>query len=701
MAPSDKSKSSQASQKKPKPTTTRARTVKLDAERPPSSTALQLKRIDPLTAFSRHLTPTTTPPDSAHAVGSKESSQSQKGKGKAKEKVGATPTLSSADAVDACLWVDKYEPETEAQLAVHVKKVEDVRRWLAEAFDGGPSRKLLKYRRILALTGPAGTGKTSTIRVLAREMGFEILEWRNAMGETSSKAFDSYSSQPSSSTGLQPDFDADYEGLFSKFEAFMTRASTCHNIFETASEAKTLQSDRRRQIILLEELPNVLHPKTQTQFHEALHALVISRPSNPPVPVVIIISDAGLRGEATDERMADGHGWGKDKTQVVDVRTVLSKDLLGGPYVTEIGFNPIAPTLLRKAVQALLNTRFTSTSSKSGIAPSKEVVDIIVESANGDIRSAIMALQFSCRVDIPGGRKKGSQRGRKMIMEAVTRREQSLALFHLIGKVLYNKRKGDPPSASATAKDLLRERDIDALLKDPTKLPPHLAHHERRTSRVDVDMLYADSPIDTSLFSLYIHQNYTQYCNELEESEGVAEWLSWIDSSGGEAWYQANPHQFHLLTLGTLHSLPSPVPRRSQKNFKPEFFAFHQKEKDAWDGVRSTRDWVIETELAKEGSGWRAGGWSKNEVVLDLGGVLKAKDLVHGHSVGRPPAGHKLFSRMDWVRGGKSVRAQQLVEGDVEEQRELEDDGQIFGHTLLTAEERGGWLEGDDIEDFD
>jgi hypothetical protein len=47
--------------------------------------------------------------------------------------------------------------------------------------------------------------------------------------------------------------------------------------------------------------------------------------------------------------------------------------------------------------------------------------------------------------------------------------------------------------------------------------------------------LYADSPIDSSLFSLYVHQNYTQFCNEMEECEGVSQWLSWVDSSGGEA----------------------------------------------------------------------------------------------------------------------------------------------------------------------
>ncbi|TFK59292.1 hypothetical protein BDN72DRAFT_865278, partial [Pluteus cervinus] len=50
---------------------------------------------------------------------------------------------------DHRLWVDIYEPTTEAELAIHVKKVEDIR-WLLEAFDGGP--------------GPAGAGKMTTSR---------------------------------------------------------------------------------------------------------------------------------------------------------------------------------------------------------------------------------------------------------------------------------------------------------------------------------------------------------------------------------------------------------------------------------------------------------------------------------------------------------------------------------------------------------
>ena len=58
-------------------------------------------------------------------------------------------------------------------------------------------------------------------------------------------------------------------------------------------------------------------------------------------------------------------------------------------------------------------------------------------------------------------------------------------------------------------------------------------------------------------------------------------------------WHQANPHCFHLLTMGTLHSLPSPVTRRSQKIFKPDFFRIREKELEARTGVEVTRRWIM------------------------------------------------------------------------------------------------------------
>ncbi|KAG6918805.1 hypothetical protein DXG01_011557 [Tephrocybe rancida] len=681
------------------------------------------QRFDPLTAFKSQ----SSSQKSATSLNLSQrptellmGSQSRKGKGKAMES-SYVESESMGDNSDDRMWVDIYEPTTEGELAVHKRKVEDLRRWLQEAFEGGPSGNLKKYRRILALTGPAGTAKTTTVRVLAREMGFDIMEWKNAVGESNKSMFADDSNDTSSSSGS---YNASGEALFAKFKAFLNRALSCDNLFtapvsnDTQGASQAFPSTgptHKRHIILLEDLPNLLHASTQSQFHAALEALVTLPVTNPPVPVIIVVSDAGVRGEVADERMTNGGGWGKAKEGIVDIRTVLPRNLLGGSYVTEIGFNPIAPTLLMKGLQALLQTHF-STSSRS--PPSREVLDAIVESANGDIRSAIMALQFACIVELSGEtrKKKGGEKGRTVVLESVTRREQSLMLFHLLGRVLYNKRKcviapfqfprltclifsgkGDPSSSSATAKDVQKEKLSDAQLKDPPKLLPDFHKHDRRASRIDVDSLYADSPIDSSLFSLYIHQNYPQFCDDIEQCDGVADWLSWVDSSGGDAWYQANPHQFHLLTLGTIHSLPSPVTRRSQKITKPLFFECLQSEKTAWEGVRDARGWAL-----GDGTGQteQRSGWSHAQVAVELGGVLKARDHASTEPSLRPPHSHRLFSTLKFALGASFGVAQNLDEKEVDISRaDGEDDGSVRP-LRRDMEAEGGWLDSDDIEDF-
>jgi len=55
---------------------------------------------------------------------------------------------------------------------------------------------------------------------------------------------------------------------------------------------------------------------------------------------VIILSDAGMRGEERDEKLTEGRGGGAGwkKNQVVDKWTVIPRSLLGGVYVAEIGY---------------------------------------------------------------------------------------------------------------------------------------------------------------------------------------------------------------------------------------------------------------------------------------------------------------------------------------------------------------------------
>jgi len=50
------------------------------------------------------------------------------------------------------LWVDKYVPQTLQDLAVHKRKVDDVRRWLVEAFnEKGRSKRRVSRHNFFAV----------------------------------------------------------------------------------------------------------------------------------------------------------------------------------------------------------------------------------------------------------------------------------------------------------------------------------------------------------------------------------------------------------------------------------------------------------------------------------------------------------------------------------------------------------------------
>ena len=68
-------------------------------------------------------------------------------------------------------------------MAVHKKKVSQVKDWLTASFQSNPFQK--QFHKLLILSGPTGSGKTSTIQVLSKEMNFEIVEWINPINESS------------------------------------------------------------------------------------------------------------------------------------------------------------------------------------------------------------------------------------------------------------------------------------------------------------------------------------------------------------------------------------------------------------------------------------------------------------------------------------------------------------------------------------
>ncbi len=63
------------------------------------------------------------------------------------------------------------------------------------------------------------------------------------------------------------------------------------------------------------------------------------------------------------------------------------------------------------------------------------------------------------------------------------------------------------------------------------KLPRHLrAKYARKPSKVDPDVLFAEAPLDSDIFTSYVHHNYTPFTNDIDECLGIVDGISTADA---------------------------------------------------------------------------------------------------------------------------------------------------------------------------
>ncbi|XP_076973538.1 cell cycle checkpoint protein RAD17 isoform X2 [Tamandua tetradactyla] len=351
-------------------------------------------------------------------------------------------------------WVDKYQPETQQELAVHKKKIEEVEIWLkAQVLERQPKQG----GSILLITGPPGCGKTTTIKILSKEHGIQVQEWINPVLSDFQKDDSKEMSNLESSFRTFPYIPC--QSQMAVFKEFLLRATKYNKLQMLGDDLRT-----DKKIILIEDLPNQFYRDPQT-LHEVLRKYVrIGR-----CPLVFIISDS-LSG---------------DNNQ----RLLFPKEIQEECSISNISFNPVAPTIMMK----FLNRIVTIEANKNGrkiIVPDKTSLELLCRGCSGDIRSAINSLQFSSLkgVNYLWPRKKGlsslksdaalskSKQRKKsngisenQEIQAIGGKDVSLFLFRALGKILYCKR------ASLTE-------------LDSPRLPPHLSEYERDTLLVQPEI---------------------------------------------------------------------------------------------------------------------------------------------------------------------------------------------------------------------
>ena len=459
-------------------------------------------------------------------------------------------------------WAEQYGPTSLEELAVHKKKVADVRTCLSDVLNGRIRQ------RLLVLKGPAGSGKTTTVNLLSQSLGFEVNEWRNPpAAEISSEGYLSMAAQFGEFLGRS--------GKFASLELEHSTGGAPASVQEEDMNKDKLNS--KRKVILVEEFPNTftrsstalqsfrssilqyLAANTPTQASLFSSSSASKQNASASTPLVLIISETLL---TTSTASADSF----------TAHRLLGPEILTHPGTAVFEFNPIAPTFMTKALDLVVQKE--ARQSKRRRIPGPAVLKRLGEL--GDIRNAIGSLEFLCLRGDEGSDWSGrvAAKGKKSTkdasvltamekesLELVTQREASLGMFHAVGKVVYNKRL-DP---------------ADEVPQPPAFLPEHA---RVKSSEVDVDRLIDETGTDTSTFTAALHENYILSCagssftdsfNGCIDTLSDSDLLSLDRRNGYRGTYQGagadslrqDGISFQVAVRGLVFFLPYPVKRQS------------------------------------------------------------------------------------------------------------------------------------------
>ena len=318
-------------------------------------------------------------------------------------------------------WTEKYAPCRRKDLVIRKNKVEEFVAFLESR--SPPTSP------VCILSGGSGCGKSTLVRVIAKELGMEVVEYvakvqqqrvREAVGHPDQARHGSYESKLDS-----------YESFCSR--AWMNTLESADSVPGSASDPK-----QRRNLVVLDDIPTVVGEDQERRLVNATLGLVM-RSSK----VVLIVTE--LSSKDTAEHCVSGGRW---ESSSVPKALTLALEKFCNPLA--ISLNPVPKPTMVKHLGMICD--------REGVALSKEDLQLVADHSQGDLSSAILSLQFAAfglanRVGkIAAAQRRGAGRRRgdppgKQLQEGSSAkvlshlvRDTSLSLFHGLGKLLYNKR---------------------------------------------------------------------------------------------------------------------------------------------------------------------------------------------------------------------------------------------------------------------
>ncbi|WVZ56180.1 hypothetical protein U9M48_006750 [Paspalum notatum var. saurae] len=289
------------------------------------------------------------------------------------------------------LWVDKYTPNSVAALAVHKKKVEDVKKWLEE--------KMKEPK--------------ATVKAIAADLGADIYEWATPVPTL-------WTEHVHANSGLR------YISKLEEFENFVEKIRKYTVLCPTSTK-----SQRKLTIILIDDIPVTSGKVSFARLGKCLTGLIQST----QVPTVISLTHYH-KSESNDTAM-----WNSEDIE----------SLLQGAGAHKIAFNPVTTNSIKKILFRICK--------EESCDASEELLHQIAISSGGDIRHAIMSLQYHClhprrhssalstSTARAGSKSRDSlvpgqvSYGHSSALPSPCGRDETLTLFHALGKFLHNKRE--------------------------------------------------------------------------------------------------------------------------------------------------------------------------------------------------------------------------------------------------------------------
>lgn len=304
------------------------------------------------------------------------------------------------------LWVDKFAPSASVDLCVAPKKIKECQAWIEDATSWNSSTP---RKKLLVLVGTPGCGKSTMVRVLAKELGLDVHSWN-----------ESFVARTRGDSNFDPVISVEHSSALDSFEEFLVQCGAGFSALQFTTQKGSLN---KRSLILLEDLPNLHGTEAEQRFRR----IVTDHLRGSHVPTIMIYSD-----------VSEGKHRPADLERLVDPKDLYSSSSL----ICQI--HPVTKPKMKKIIEKIAKQQSCRVSST--------FFEDLYSHSDGDIRHAIMTLQLQST-------------GIKSLSPSSDHsdRDHKLSTFHALGKLLYAKRTLDAGGTSRLAFDpeeILAQSDL-------------------------------------------------------------------------------------------------------------------------------------------------------------------------------------------------------------------------------------------------